>query len=111
MSTYPTGNPLGPLFNLPPRARATDPQTSHMAASDAIRSGRMAEQHATVLAAVRSQPGRTALEHDRSHGWDRIAGRRLSELERYGLVRKGPVRRCEAGGRPSVTWWAVERDS
>lgn len=37
--------------------------------------------------------------------------RRLSKLERYGLVRKGPVRRCEAGGRPSVTWWAVERDS
>ncbi len=39
-----------------------------------------------------------------------IPARRLSELERSGVVRKGEPRVCRVKGTKCVTWWAVERD-
>lgn len=94
-------------LHLPPRARATDPETSHLAASHMIRTGRIKAQQERVYQAVKSSPGRTALELDRQFGTDRVFGRRLSELERMGLVRKDTPRRCEVGGRLACVWVAV----
>lgn len=43
-------------------------------------------------------------------GLDRYAAaRRLPELERDGLVRRGPARRSRVGGRPGVVWVRVRQ--
>lgn len=106
MSTYGRSAPRVddlPLF-LPPRARATDPHTSKLAGEQIVRSGKIGEQHRFVLAALQASPGRTALELDRLNRTDRVFGRRLSELERFGLVKRGAARRCEISGKLSITW-------
>lgn len=112
MSSYlrPSPPPVAdlPLF-MPPRARTTDPVTSKLAGEEIVRSGRIGEQHRFVLAAVRSQPGKTALELDRLNGTDRVFGRRLSELARFGLVVNGAPKRCDISGKLSLTWWPKEK--
>lgn len=93
------------------RYRALDPSTSRDAARRADAAGVPATQAAWFLAAVRASPGRTASElAEASAGrYDRYAAnRRLADLERAGLVRKGEPRRAPSG-RPEVTWWPVER--
>jgi hypothetical protein len=103
-----------PLFSYrapkdePPRYRRGQ-TTSKLAADELVRSGSMAEQRALVLGIVKAAPGHTALEYDKLYlQRDRCAGRRLSELERLGVVRKGDARRCEVGQRAAVTWWPTE---
>jgi hypothetical protein len=88
-----------------PRARRTDPETSHMAAQRIKASGALGCQQSAVFAAVRQWPGSTAVELARLAGMDRYAvSRRLPELEPV-HVRRGEARTCEANGRPQVTWW------
>lgn len=88
------------------RFRALDPDTSRAAARRADAAGAPATQAAWFLAAVRARPGLTASElAEASAGrYDRYAAnRRLADLERLGLVQKGPARRAPSG-RPEVTW-------
>jgi hypothetical protein len=88
------------------RYRALDPSTSRDAARRADAAGVPATQAAWFLAAVRASPGRTASElAEASAGrYDRYAAnRRLADLERLGLVQKGPARRAPSG-RLEVTW-------
>lgn len=88
-------------------ARATDPDTSHDAAREHVASGRNTAQRAAVLAAVRASPGLTSDELAAWMGISRfIPARRLPELERAGLLRRGPARLSRVGGRRGITWFA-----
>jgi len=87
-----------------------DPQTSHEAAEALKLSDRLGAQPRAVLAALRECDGSTHAELGRVMGCDwLVAARRLPELERAGLVRKGEPRICTIKGSRCVTWWIVER--
>lgn len=98
-----------------PRTRTGDPRTSHEAEAFMRKSGRMKEQQRIVLEMVRKFPGQTAREYQGYPGFDDpcapegIFRRRLVELERDGLVRRGEVReqRYVSGGskRRAATWY------
>lgn len=100
------------LFNATPRARNTDPDSSHEAARLLEESGRLGTQMARVFHALRLMPGATSAElAHHSTVFDRyVAARRLSDLEVHGLVRKGNLRRCNASGRLAVTWWPLSEE-
>lgn len=69
---------------IPPRARATDPETSHEAA--AAVADFEADHHAMILDALRIGPaGATAIASRCGLGRDQV-GKRMVELERGGVV-------------------------
>lgn len=92
-----------------PIARRTDPESSKAAAEDITESGLRAHQQAEVLRLVRAHPKHTSLELAQHGSLDRYAiARRLPELERAGLVRRGEIRPCSVGARPALTWEACD---
>lgn len=94
------------LITATPAARATDPESSHLAAEGVTANGQRGAQQQAVLAAVRRWPGLTSAELAQRMGVSRyVPGRRLSELETAQKVRKGEIRRCAIGNRSAVTWW------
>ena len=99
------------LFDCAPKARRTDPVTSHEAAEHAEQTGIIAGQQKIVLDLVRRHPGNTSAElawSDDAQGLDRYAiARRLPELVRLGKVRRGEARVCSESGRRAVTWEVV----
>lgn len=87
-------------------ARATDPQTSHEAADFMTASGKRAAQQELTAKAVEQYPGHTALEIATRFRMDRyMLGRRLSECERDGTVKRGPARMCKVSKRNAHTWF------
>jgi len=90
------------------RARSTDPITSALAAEqiDDV----VAELQAWAAACVRQTPGRTQRELGVLYcpTDPRRIGRRLAEIEKLGLVRRGDVRPCTISGRSAETWFPVE---
>jgi len=95
----------GPLFNLPP-SRKSDPETSVQAAQKLQRSGKWRGQKQRVFEALRRNPGSTSAELAEFMGGDRyIPSRRLPDLARVGMVKKGKVRLCQATNSKCVTWW------
>ena len=94
-----------------PISRQTDPASSHAAAQETERTGRRAGQSEAVLEMVKRHPRRTALELSRLSRLDRYTvSRRLPELERRGLIRRGLIRDCTVNGRPMLTWEPVNED-
>lgn len=91
-----------------PLARAGDPITSHLAA-EKIRP-HLAALHEWTVRCVTETPGATQGELGRKYCENdpRKIGRRLVEVERMGLLRRGDIRKCSISGRPAVTWWPVE---
>lgn len=88
-----------------PAARATDPETSHEAADHVTHNGTRAAQQARCVAAIREYPGRTMQELARLTGICRFElGRRVSECETAGLVRRMPKRTCTVTGRQADPW-------
>jgi len=91
-----------------PRARETDPITSHEAADQVKASGALGQQQLAVLAAVRRWPGLTSLELAARMQRDRwMVARHLPELSPV-HVRKGNEFRT-VNGRRHCTWWPVSR--
>lgn len=91
-----------------PAARATDPETSHIAADVHTASGKRAEQQARTVAAVRAFPGCTMQELAEKTGIDRyVLGRRISECETAGLVKRALKHACRVTGRAAEPWWPV----
>jgi single-stranded DNA-specific DHH superfamily exonuclease len=90
-------------------ARGSDPQTSKNAGEEVTTSGRPEGQLLAVLVLVRRHPGRTSMELAKlSNKFDRyVIASRLPELEKAGLVCKGPPRMSSAGQRPAHTWKPV----
>lgn len=92
-----------------PAARTTDPESSHEADRHMDASGKRECQQRAVLEAVRANSGLTSKHLAQRTGLDRhMVGRRLPELERDGLVRRGPVVNDPDDGRQGVTWWRVD---
>ena len=84
-----------------PRARRSDPLSSHAAADKMERSGKLNRQCDQVLEAVREHPGSTSRELHALTGLDRhMVARRLPDLEKRGLVGRTVV------GSKAVRWWA-----
>ena len=113
----PSGRPPQPDKDLPlfpvgheTGSKPSDPPTSAAAFEWLNRSGLLGELQREALGAVRTYQGRTAQELDRLMRKDgqedhvRLA-RRLSELERHGLIYQGPTRPDAHSGRQCVTWW------
>ena len=94
-------------FTDTPRARRSDPDTSHTAA-DRIRPKLRAQQQA-VLDALAKWPGSTAVELAHVSGLDRyLVSRRLPELVPI-WVRRGKPRECTVNKTPMTTWRTVDR--
>lgn len=89
-----------------PIARTSDPISSHLAAKEITASGKRAHQQAQCAAAVRQFPGHTSFELAMLTDLDRYAlGRRLSECETAGTVKRGETKYCDVTGRLAMTWW------
>lgn len=92
-----------------PAARATDPDTSHIAAAEHTASGKRGTNVAHVIDLVRLHPGCTSAELSWHSALTRHeVARRLPEAETAGAVRKGEKRRCTKNGTLAVTWWPFE---
>lgn len=104
------------LFTDTPRARNSDPTTSHTAAARIKASGALGRQQALVRAYVEQFPGHTSAELARQMATSRgdgpggwaiyrpMLGRRLPELVPV-HARKGEARICDVTGAESLTWW------
>lgn len=92
-----------------PAARATDPETSHIAAAEHTASGKRGTNVAHVIDLVRLHPGCTSAELARHTSLTRHeVARRLPEAETAGALHKGGKRRCAQNGSLAVTWWPFE---
>lgn len=89
-----------------PIARKTDPQTSHQAAKAFTDSGKRHGQCLEIFELVRRWPRRTSAELAHiSEKFDRYQiARRLPDLERAGLVRKGIARECRVNKTQAHEW-------
>ncbi|MGH8171819.1 MAG: MarR family transcriptional regulator [Rhodanobacteraceae bacterium] len=89
-----------------PAARATDPETSHLAAEHHTRTGTRAYQQHQTIAAVRANEGRTSQELAELTGLDRyMLARRLPECVTAGAVKKGVAVECSVTKRKAHLWW------
>lgn len=86
-----------------------DPETSHEAARKLSQSGRLTGQRRAVLEALRQCNGATHAELGEAMGVHWLTpARRLPELERIGLVRRGEPRLCRVKGSRCTAWFAEE---
>ena len=88
------------------RARANDPETSHIAATEVENNG-TASAHRNIIAAyLRSNPGKTNAEIAEGSGLDYArVHKRMSELERMNLVIRGQHKKCPIHQRQMLTWF------
>lgn len=90
-----------------PRARRTDPETSHVAAERVA--PKLRAQQQVVLDALTRWPGSTAVELAKASGLDRyMVSRRLPELVPT-HARRGKPRVCRVASTPQTTWHPVPR--
>ncbi len=93
-----------------PAARRADPVTSHEAARQVTASGARDGQARDTLIALRANPGATTAELSVRTGIDRHAvARRMPELEKLGLVRRGEPKKCGATKRRALAWYPVRK--
>jgi hypothetical protein len=101
------------LFSKSPR-RSDPPATSRQARAKVLANGSAQTQCAKVLRYVIAHPGCTRREladyliRDGVTADLNMPARRLSELERLGLVKRGGSRRCKIGGMLAETWLPQE---
>jgi hypothetical protein len=93
--------------NTRPRARASDPETSHEAAASMLDTA--ARQRLRILAFLNDcgTNGATSNEIDQHFGWDAAtAGRRMKELTDMGVVTRTARRRVTTRGRRAAVYIA-----
>jgi len=98
-----------------PKARLTDPETSHEAAQALKGKPRIGELQSIALRIVRGHPGATAAEIWEMSGIRdaRTITPRLAPLRRAGLIKNMPLdhperRRVDpVSGKQQLTWWPV----
>jgi len=106
--TRPARIPIGPLFesvtgHAPPRARTSDPLSSHAAADKMEKSGKLNRQCTEVLVLLCQYPGLTSrkLGEIEGTGLDRYdTGRRLPDLKKKGFARSTDAEDCN-----ELRWW------
>lgn len=92
-------------------ARETDPVESHEAADDLESSGQEQADAEIAYGLVVQHPGLTARELDQLYGSpEGKIRKRLKGLESAGRIKRGPVRRSTATGKPGVTWLPAKAD-
>ena len=104
MSKYRTRDQTGglPMFDHP-KARATDPETSHEAAESIP--GVAKAQRGEILSVLRASGPQTADSLDYVIGWRvTTAGRRLKELAESGLVEMTAYTSLTRSGRKAFVW-------
>lgn len=99
-----------------PRARVSDPETSHLAAARVKSTGVLGKQQQRVKALVEQYPGCTsaelamhlAIDEGKGPGawavYRPMVARRLPEIAPL-YVRKGEARECSVTGSPGIQWW------
>jgi len=98
---------LGGLPLFPPKARTSDPDTSHQAAASVEDSAET--QRRSVQYILRTYGPKTADEIDAVLGWRvTTAGRRLPELRALGLADMLPETGATRSGRQAHFWQAVD---
>ena len=98
--------------------RKSDPSTSRVAMEKMIREGKLGERLAQVHRVVALNPGKTSGELSRLMHmlYPSLAisvavespHKRLPELERQGLVRRGEMRECQDTGNTRLTWYPTD---
>lgn len=89
-----------------PRARKSDPPTSHAAAVLVEKTGTQARHHEAILEALAVRDGMTSEEIAAAAKIDRVAAaRRMKELEKAKKVWRGSPRKSASSGRLGVTWF------
>ena len=97
----------------PPRARRSDPESSQLAAGKIRKSGLAAAQRDATEKELRwyiDQWGESPTSYELAGGnvgLRYMYARRLPELERHGIVRKGAMRADKYTGHQAVTWELV----
>jgi len=106
------GDPLGRNFERTfsqPLAHSGDAISSYRAGDRALRSGKLKGQMRAVLSALQQNPGLTSAELAMVMDCDRYQpARRLSSLERRGLVRRGRLKMCQVCQTLCLSWWPTE---
>lgn len=88
-----------------PRARASDPATSHEAAASMEQ--HIGPQHSTILRCLADRPGLSSAEVDTLVGFN--TWRRCSELKQQGYIRPIGTTKNPASGRSAETFVLTER--
>ena len=84
-------------------SRRSDPATSKAAARAVA--GKLGQRMAETLATLQLFPGSTASELDATEfPNDGRHRKRLNDLRKRGLARKGEARTCRVTGRKAMTW-------
>lgn len=97
MSDYPLLDPI---------SRQGDPDTSRRAEREITQDGTRSKACQAALTLVKMFPGMTSNELENQIGVsDGRVRKRLRELERRGLIRRGEARVSEVTGKVNVTWW------
>ena len=92
---------------LPPIARAGNPATSQLAATEITESGERQTLMRLALRHVRDHPGQTAGQLGDAFGLHRsVIAKRLSDLKNAELIVQGPAVRTH--GRAQVTWYPAD---
>ena len=104
MAQHPTLFDLGDAHKL---ARVTDARTSKRAAREI--ESKLGDLQAWALEVVRKHGPGTSFELSRAaeRATNHDRSRRLPELERKGLVTRGPARRCRISGHKAAVWRAT----
>lgn len=93
-------------------SHASDPATSHEAATRHDASGTRQRHLDIIVAAVTAHPGLTAIELLDYVPLDEYqTRRRLTDACRLGLVTQGEGRRCSVRGSRMVVWFAADRET
>lgn len=98
-------NPQRDASGLVPASRRTDPITSKIAAQKKTESA--ASDRALIMAELRRNDGQTAGEIAAHLGWDNHnekVSRRMTELEKQNLVKRGEKRACSIKGSDMLVW-------
>jgi len=99
--------PAGPMTRPAPAQLAAkgDPSTSKRAAAYYLAGDGFETDCGRVYRALVADPGTTSAELAARANLDRhLVAKRLPDLERGGLVKRGPTRECRVGGLQAVTW-------
>lgn len=89
-----------------PHSHRNDPSSSYKVGDKATSTEKISGQMKAVLNAVKQYPGRTSAELAELVGMNRYTpARRLSVLERRGLVKRGSERKCRVCHTECITWW------
>ena len=95
------------LFDYP-STRKSDPLSSYIAEDKITKSGKRGNQCRLVYDFVRCFEGSTSRELEWMMDLPEVAHRRLPDLEKANLVKRGISRVCKVCRQTCLTWWSTD---